>query len=134
MTQKANAQKITTAERREKALKYRKAGMTYKQIGEQLGISFQAAHKLVISALDEITKKINEEADQLRTLEVERLNTLFLSMYNKAIKGDHGAVDRCLRIMERRARLLGLDAPTKQDVTSGGEKIVIRWDDATNDN
>jgi hypothetical protein len=27
--------------------------------------------------------------------------------------------------MERRAKLLGLDAPTKTDVTSGGDKITV---------
>jgi hypothetical protein len=34
-------------------------------------------------------------------------------MYVKALKGDYLAVDRCLRIMDRRAALNGLDAPIR---------------------
>jgi hypothetical protein len=34
-------------------------------------------------------------------------------MYVKALKGDCLAVDRCLRIMARRAALNGLDAPIR---------------------
>jgi hypothetical protein len=116
MTQKANAIKLTAAQRKEKALNYRKAGMTYRQIGEQLGVTFQAAYKMVIGALEDINDRIRENAEELRSLELERLDTLFLAMYNQAIKGNQGAVDRCIRIMERRSKLLGLDAPSKASV------------------
>jgi hypothetical protein len=34
-------------------------------------------------------------------------------MYRQAIRGDRLAVDRCLQITDRRARLLGLDAPIR---------------------
>jgi hypothetical protein len=36
-------------------------------------------------------------------------------------------VDRVLKIMDRRARLLGLDAPVRTDVTSGGNTIPISF-------
>jgi hypothetical protein len=36
-------------------------------------------------------------------------------VWTKALNGDVRAVDSVLRIMERRAKLLGLDAPTKID-------------------
>lgn len=35
-------------------------------------------------------------------------------------------MDRRLRVKERRARLLGLDAPAKQDITSGGQ-VLGQW-------
>jgi hypothetical protein len=43
----------------------------------------------------------------------ERLDALWQPMYARALTGDHGAVDRCLRIPERRAAINGLDAPVK---------------------
>jgi hypothetical protein len=73
--------------------------------------------------MDRTVKGANESADELRKVEVARLDLLYLKMSPLADQGSMGAVDRCLRIMERRARLLGLDAPTKTDLTTGGEKI-----------
>ena len=43
---------------------------------------------------------------------------LWRPMYLRAIAGDYLAVDRCLRIMDRRAALNGLDAPD-QGATGG---------------
>jgi hypothetical protein len=61
--------------------------------------------------------KVNESADALRDLQDERLNRLLAGLWNQAAQGDVSAVDRVLKIMERQARLHGLDAPTKTEVT-----------------
>ena len=84
-----------------------------------------------MSALDEVRAKIAETAPQVLTMELERLDSLWRTVYPEAKRGNLGAVDRSLRIMERRARLLGLDAPSKTDVTSGGDKIelVVKYAD-----
>lgn len=106
-----------------KALELRKAGVSYAKIAETLGYkSASGAHKAVSSALK---KTLQEPADDVRRLEVERLDAMLLAMWPHVSKGAFGAVDRALRIMERRAKLLGLDAPTRTDVTSDGGKLVI---------
>ena len=46
---------------------------------------------------------------------MERLDGLLLALAGPIKAGHLGAIDRALHIMERRARLLGLDAPTKTD-------------------
>ena len=123
--------KATAAERKRQALDFRMAGLTFQQIGDKLEISKQAAHGLVVAALDEVRAKIAETAPQVLTMELERLDSLWRTVYPEAKRGNLGAVDRSLRIMERRARLLGLDAPAKTDLTSGGDKIelVVRYAD-----
>lgn len=108
-----------------KALLMRLAGASYQSIGDALGVSRQAAHKAVGRALEKTAKEIEEGADKLRAIEIARLDRLYLRMSPLAESGSMGAVDRCLRIMERRARFLGLDAPVKQDVTSNGETITV---------
>ncbi len=123
MTQKANSVKLTARDRRTKALEARKAGYTYQAIGDLLGITKAAAHKTIMVALTEINEKIAETADAVRTIELERLDKLYSVMYVQAVKGNQGAIDRCLRIMDRRAKYLGLDAPKAVDVTSGGEIV-----------
>ena len=118
---------LDALERQRQALELRKAGVPYATIAERLGYaSTGGAHKAVASALK---KTLAEPADDLRRLEVERLDALLSALWRQAKEGNQGAVDRCIRIMERRAKLLGLDAPTKQDITSGGEKLkaYIGW-------
>jgi hypothetical protein len=54
-----------------------------------------------------------EEADELRRLENARLDRIWEPMYLQALQGDGRSLDRCIRIMERRANLNGLDAPIR---------------------
>ena len=119
--------RVTSADRRVQALELRKAGYTYAQIGTTLGISAVMAHRHVVKALSVIRDKISEQTEELRTLELQRLDNLFFVIYKRAEKGDLAAVDRCLRLMERRAKLLGLDAPTKTDVNLSS--LIIDWGD-----
>lgn len=68
-----SVQVVNGAEVREKCLEFRKLGMTYQQIGENLGIRKQAAHAHVSKALKEIRKKISDKAEEVKVLELERL-------------------------------------------------------------
>ena len=60
---------------------------------------------------------------QVRDLELRRLDELCLSAYRAISDGnDLAGIDRCLRIMERRAKLLGLDAAEK--VEHSGDLVI----------
>lgn len=119
--------KEIAAERRVKSLELRKGGMSYRQIGAQLGISEAQAHRDVTRILASIAKLAEPDALQVRILEQQRLDALLEALWPQAQRGNHGAIDRVLRIMERRARLLGLDAPTRTDITTGGDRLVIEY-------
>ena len=108
---KHSAKAIEKSEKAVQALELRKAGATYDQIAEQLELATRmTAWRLIDGAITE--RMENSEAAKIRHMELERLDSLLLSMWQKAVAGDLKAVDRVLRIMERRARYLGLDAPT----------------------
>lgn len=117
MSQKTTAQKITTAERRRQAVALRLSGATYESIGEAIGVSAPAAFKLVKTALEKLAKETDTDAVPLRELELQRLDRLQFGLWKKAQNGDLQAVDRALKIMERRAKLLGIDAPEKHIIT-----------------
>jgi hypothetical protein len=113
------------AERRVQALILRKAGASYRAIAAQLGVSPKQAYCDVTHELDKIYKQASELAEQVRTLELERLDGMLLAISKQVSNGSLGAIDRSLRIMERRAKLLGLDAPSKSELT-GKDGGVIR--------
>ncbi len=108
-----------------KVLELRRAGLTWQRIAEQVGY---ADHTGAYAAYKRAIKRTQQQpADELREAEIDRLDRLQLAVWPKAMNGDNTSITTILRIMERRARLLGLDMPVKiaQDVTvwEGGESI-----------
>jgi hypothetical protein len=89
-------------------------GKTFDVIADEAGYnSKQAAYDAVKRALDAVTR---EPAEELIKLDLERLDVLWGIQFLNAQGGDVQAMAACMKIMERRAKLLGLDAPVKQDV------------------
>lgn len=114
---KSSVRRIHTTEKTLKALELRKRGLNYTQIGEKLGCARSTACRYVLSELENLADKCREEAVHVRDLELQRLDELYLIAYRAISDGnDLAGIDRCLRIMERRAKLLGIDAAAKVDV------------------
>jgi hypothetical protein len=57
--------------------------------------------------------------DEMRELENARLDRAQTAIWTKVLNGDLKALDAFLKISQRRARLNGLDAPTKIDLKIG---------------
>lgn len=116
---KTSAAKARTLERKVKALELRRMGKGYVEIAAALGIGKSQAHRLVKSGLADARAQISAQADELRSEEISRLDAMLSGLWADARKGNAGAVDRVLKIMERRARLLGLDAPVRSALEGG---------------
>jgi hypothetical protein len=107
---KSQTQRIKAHDRKLKALELRKNRASYREIGQALGVSAQAAWKLVNKALIET---IQDPADDVRRIELESLDKLESRLWQNAT--DPAVVDRILKIKETRAKYLGLYAPTKTE-------------------
>lgn len=106
------AQRAKTAERRRKAVEMRLSGLDWQTIADKLKYASRgAANKDVSRAVDLLTREVVTAAAELRDLELLRLDRLQAAMWRDAMNGDDKAVRAILRIMDRRARLLGLDTP-----------------------
>jgi hypothetical protein len=112
----ASAKRIEAAQRRIQALALRLEGKTYAQIGEAMGFTEQRAHRLVTCELRRLNAKRTEQAGELRRLDGERLDAMIAVLWPAVKKGRGPAIDRVLSIMHRKAKLFGLDAPTKKEV------------------
>jgi len=126
---------VETAERDAAACRLRTDGRTYQQIADDLGFTDpSAARKSVERALAAV---VAEPAGRLRTIELARLDAATAKAFD-VLNRDHivvnngrvimdpatgrplrddgptlAAIDRIVRLSERRARLCGLDAAVK---------------------
>lgn len=88
-------------------------GLSYSAIAEQLNCSRSYAHSLVDTAAKELRESNRNEAAALVDIELARLDAMLAALNDKINGGDTRAIDSALKIMERRAKLLGLDKPQK---------------------
>jgi hypothetical protein len=111
------------AERRAKALELHLAGTTYQVIAEQLGYSDRRnACKDVQKALDELAPD-DPNADAT-VVKVARIDAMLQGLWPKARRGDVQAIDRVLKLEERRDKLTA-DAPAQPaGGETGGSKIT----------
>lgn len=114
----------------EKALEMRRQGYTFTAIGKALGVSRQRAFVLVRDELQRRVEKNAESADVLRQLELERLDDALkvvtgILASSTPVKDEVKlqAVDRLIKITDQRAKLLGLQAPQKHEVT---EELIYK--------
>jgi hypothetical protein len=134
-------QDVLMIEKRVVALKLRASGLTYRAIAAEMQQTLSYAYQLVHDGLEEIRSAATEDATEARAIEVERLDALTVSLNAKlqaqrlevtAPDGvqsfvpnpDEATVTALLRVMERRAKLLGLDAP-QQIVGEGGGPVLV---------
>lgn len=121
---------VQAAEREAQALALRRAGASYPAIAKELGINKGSAHRLVERGLE---RTVREPAEGLRALENERLDALQLAHWRDALGTPQRQTDAdgtvrvvvptleqkqaatrvVLQVLERRAKLNGLDQPAE---------------------
>lgn len=114
-------ERIRRAENQHRAVELATAGLTYRQIAAQLDLSKSYVHRLVHEALREIAAEQYGDRSAMLAREMQLLDTLARAHLGPAIRGSVQSAQVVLRVSERRAKLLGLDAPVKADVTVATE-------------
>lgn len=112
---KTQARAIAFKDKQAKALELRRQGYLLREIADALELDSPAtACNVIKKALHEV---IREPAEAVVELELDRLDSMFVAAYSRAANQElpfnKEAVETCLRVMERRAKLLGIDKPTK---------------------
>jgi hypothetical protein len=126
----------TTPERAVEAMRLRTRGMSYREIAQEMGFNNESAVRDLVSRA--LLATLSEPADDLRQLELQRLDFMWAAVL-KVLERHHvtvsngkviylgdtplhddapilAAVDRLVKIQDRRAKLLGLDAPQRVEV------------------
>ena len=120
--------------RRKKAFELRVAGLSYKDIFEEMkkdkSLSLPGTFCLftvqqdIFRELEEIKVQIKDYAFEVLEIDLVRLENLLMIYYNKALSGDEKSANLALRIMERRSRMLGLDTPRKLEVHDWRSEVI----------
>jgi hypothetical protein len=104
-------ERVTQAEKEAKIIELRRTGATWELIAKAVGYAnASGAYKAYQKALNRI---IEPKIEELRATEIDRLDRLQFAIWERAKDGEIKAIDAVLRILDRRTRILGLDAPSK---------------------
>ena len=127
----ANPSKGKAAERedrRDQVMGFVLGGASIRQISRAIGVSHTTVRRDINARLEASASQCPATA-KYRQLQREQLNHLLRTWWPRA-REDLGALDRVLKILEREAKLLGLDAPAKQEITGsdGGPVQIARPD------
>lgn len=109
---------VTGRRNEDEVLKLRIQGLSFSEIATKLGFSGGSTARAALNrALAKLAESTQENAKEVLSMELLRLDRILQGCLPKAEAGDNAAIASVLRIQDRRARYLGLDAPTKTDVS-----------------
>jgi hypothetical protein len=92
----------------------RAAGQSFGTIARALGFKDRSgAFRAVKRALDDAGAERSALADNLLDEQLQRIEILYRANVTAALAGDIAALNACVRLIQERAKLLGLYAPTK---------------------
>ena len=118
--------KIPAAARREKALELRASGQSIRAIADKLGVSKSQVQRDIEKELQAAAERRKKIAELIIDLELAKLDALEKKAWEHITGGELSAIDRVLRSMERRAKLLGLDKTGEAgDTGSLGDLVAV---------
>lgn len=89
-----------------KALNLRRIGLSYDDIATEMGLSREAASALVLCELNERYPGLDDE----KALELVRLDAILMAISDQVDAGHLGAVDRAIKVHEKRVSILKFKA------------------------
>ncbi len=111
-------------ERRMRVASMRLAGVrNQRQIADQLGVSPATINRDIKALNAEWRQRAAADVATEKGLDLDRTERLIAALWKSATEGKWLATDRVLALMQHRAKLLGLEAPEKQDINVGGSLL-----------
>lgn len=142
---KTGAGAIELAERKARAIQLRKQNIPVKDIADEMGLDPSTIYYYINDISLAIRKSTEKDMMEIRQIQLERLE-IFADSIHEILANPTGdtpyekqgrrlmAIQTGLKVMERTARLLGLDAPVKtQLVDTPPTNIVFNIVDNVND-
>lgn len=132
---KASPRVLELEEKRHQAWLLRVSGKSFREIGATLGVSVRTAFEYIKHELSRMRADTSELAEDHVNLQLARLDRAMARLMPIIEEGDVElaleAIDRLDKIERRKSQLLGLDAPSKTELTGkDGGAIEVDHRDA----
>jgi len=113
------------AKRAETALSLRVSGMSLERIAERLGVDVSTVSRDLAAALKSLAEETKDKTEEFRALTLAQCDEIFAALWPK--RSTPAGAEKLVKVLERRAKLLGLDAPKRNEHTGkdGGPLIGL---------
>ncbi len=116
-----HSEQFRVDERRRKVVQLRLAGVSFSEIGRRMAAEFGAGatDPAALARVDwqrarEKSRRLTEDSvEELRAVQVDRLEMLLSGVWKGALSGDTKAVDTAGRLITQLCKLKGLEPPTQ---------------------
>ncbi len=95
-----------------------KRGKTFRQIAEENDVHPSTVSSDIKALVKELQNEGLRHVEEFRIVQMERIAVAINAIWEHVLRGDVASVNTLIRLLERESRLLGLDAPTKIDITA----------------
>lgn len=126
-----SVRKVLAGDRQRQIVQMRIGGGGYADIAKRLKIAPSTVGRALKRAMEVWKVENSELIEEQVHLQIKRLDRMILAIWPEVITGNLLAIDRALRIEERRARLLGFDkAPYLAVEHTGiiGHEVIFKVD------
>jgi hypothetical protein len=105
----------TLFEKERQVVQYRQGGATFDQIAKRLNYADESGAR---AAFKRAMERMRDDAinAEMRELHKQRLEVALTAIWPDVVKGDLEAIKVMLKILERDAKLYGIDMPVKTEV------------------
>ena len=103
-----------------------------REIARVNGMSPNTVGKDIKSFISTLREAGLRHVEEYRYVQTERIQSAIEAIWPRVLEGRTDAIGSLVRLLEREARLLGLDAPTKVDITAKIKAMAL--DEGVNEN
>lgn len=108
--------KLASRQRQQEILQRRMSGQSADDIAKAMHLSIASVYRLISKALQD---QQHEDVVAYRAVDGLRIERLIASHWDEAVRGSTEATKVIVRLLDHRAKLFGLYAPTKIDANVG---------------
>jgi len=98
-----------SSKNRDEIMRMAEEGVPLRLIADRVGLDVSRVWRIKEACLNEVSKVVEGRAKHIRALELSRLDRIMRGLWKAVDEGDPESGRTLLKVMERRARLLGLD-------------------------
>lgn len=117
---KLKAAEVERAIRDRRIVQDRRAGLDFDTIAEKYELAPQTVSRIINDRLSQTIRLRDAEVDLLRQQELERLDAVQAAAWTAASEGHIDSLKIVMNAIDRRCKLLGLDAPQQMEIISVG--------------